>query len=119
MTDTLTREQIEEFMLSLKSDLQKWESREDKKYCEPVIDGLKRNIALCDLALIGLAVQPRPIGPEASGQEILLWRDDGSVQYIEADENDYDYKKYEGPSWQGVARPFKYIPLSALPKATS
>ena len=73
----------------------------------------KRLIAL---ARVGLAVTPRPISASASGIDVIVFYDDGSADYIEADDNDYEFKPYEGPAYRGVARPTHFIPLSALPK---
>lgn len=73
-------------------------------------------LSLIALARVGLAVTPRPISASASGIDVIVFYDNGSADYIEADDNDYEFKPYEGPAYRGVARPTHFIPLSALPK---
>lgn len=60
---TLTKELIDGMRRPLKAAMQEWlVSRDGLVIAEAKID------ALCDLALVGLSVQPRPIPPPPKGE---------------------------------------------------
>jgi len=63
------------------------------------------------LALLAVALKPRPIGPDANGKAVLVWYDDGSIEVV--DENCFDFQPWTGRV-PGVVNPTHFIPLSAL-----
>ncbi len=109
MTDTLTREQIEAMR---------------DYFPEPSWYALnsvmiENHRALCDLALIGLAVQPRPLS-QILGRAIVVYDHpdfEGQQAKIVA--------RYIGDAWRDSAIGREYAettlatPISALPRATS
>ncbi len=120
MTDTLTREQIEAIKHFNEGDHEKLKDEYDWNYVWQHHHG-DGNVspstvsALCDLALIGLAVQPRPIeDAPKDGNDILVFDSNGHalVMRWSADQKMWGHIggfRIEGAFWT-------FIPLSALPK---
>lgn len=52
-----------------------------------------------------LALQWLPMESCPNDVAILISRDNGEVEYITADDNDYDWQPYKGPRRRGVDRP--------------
>ena len=106
---TLTKERIEEI---------REQQFDDNGECSPDDEQLQ----LCDLALIGLAVQPRPIKEAPKdGSRILAWWDDKwRIIYWKEDQGPRRYGHFA--NWLPEAtvaanlKPGPFIPLSALPK---
>jgi hypothetical protein len=58
-----------------------------------------------------------PIETAPNYVSILVSYDDGTVDFIEDDDNDYEWKKYDGPSEHCVT-PTYWMPLPEPPEPT-
>lgn len=72
--------------------------------------------ALAELARLRGAQAWQPIETAPKWRDILIARDDGSVDFIEANDNGYGFVPYEKQKW--CASPTHWMPLPEAPKET-
>lgn len=61
----------------------------------------------------------RPIETAPTAEAILIYRDDGEIELIPEEDNDFEWEPYDGinESEDGVSKPTHWMPLPEPPKA--
>lgn len=57
----------------------------------------------------------RPIETAPNGKSILVAYDNGRVDFVEDEDNDYTWEPYTGPAGHGINRPTHWMPIPSAP----
>lgn len=57
----------------------------------------------------------KPVETAPNDESILIHRDDGSIEIVQADDNDYTWEPYDGKKIIGVGRVTHWMLLPAAP----
>lgn len=57
----------------------------------------------------------KPIETAPNDETILIYRDNGVVEVIDEDDNDYEWQAYDGKLQPGISKPTHWVSVSELP----
>jgi hypothetical protein len=57
----------------------------------------------------------KPIETAPNNETILIYRDNGRLEIVDEEDNDFDWEPYDGKRLPGVSKPTHWVALSEIP----